>query len=247
LSAADPSPFGRFGTYLVLDPSTLNPESPVLDLLGVRALAAPPGSRSPIGAEVEARDAAPFSPEEDPAETGARARAAGTAARLVYDGPDMTLFERPGAFARFWLVSAVKPGGVEETRTAARDELAGTVFLSPEDAARIGTGPAPTSGTVRIAGLGPERFTVETEAPSPTVLASSQKLQRPYWRVFVDGIETAALAADGPFAAVALTAGRHRVEGRFEVPRIELLVSAAGALALLGVMIAARRPRPRTP
>ena len=40
LSAADPNAFGPYGTYLVFDPLSLEPDSPVLDLLGVRVLAA---------------------------------------------------------------------------------------------------------------------------------------------------------------------------------------------------------------
>ncbi|HEX4441359.1 MAG TPA: hypothetical protein VH854_14870 [Thermoanaerobaculia bacterium] len=249
LSAADPSPFGRFGTYLVFDPSTLDTDSPVLDLLGVRALAAPPGARRPVGAEVESRDAAPFSPDAPASEGGAPPRADDAAARLVYDGPDMTLFERRGAFDRFWLVSAARPGGFEEARVASREELARAVFVPPADAARLGApgfGSDTAAGAVHVVALSAERFAIETDAAAPTVLASSQKLQRPYWRIFVDGVETGAVTADGLFAAVPLPAGRHRVEGRFEMPRRELLVSAAGALALIVVLAAARRPRVRT-
>ncbi len=60
IAGADPNAFGTHGTYLVFDPKTLDPGSPVLDLLGVRYLAAPPGASSPVGPDVEERDAAPF-------------------------------------------------------------------------------------------------------------------------------------------------------------------------------------------
>src|SRR5262249_50518156 len=162
------------------------------DLLGVRVLAAPPGAQSPVGREVESRDAAPFSSE--PGETAAT-RSAGAAARLVYDGPDMTLFERPGAFPRVWLVSGARPGGVEEARAAAREPLAGSVFRRAADAARRGgSGPAP--GPARVLRLSRGRFSVETESPAGALLASSQKIYPPYWRISVDGVRTAALAGD---------------------------------------------------
>jgi hypothetical protein len=71
------------------------------------------------------------------------------------------------------------------------------------------------------------------------VLASTQKRFPPYWRVTVDGARAPELAANGAFLAVALPPGRHVVEGRFVVPRIELAASAGGALAFLAVAWAA--------
>jgi hypothetical protein len=76
------------------------------------------------------------------------------------------------------------------------------------------------------------------------VLVSTQKRFAPYWRVTIDGSGARTLAANGAFLAVALPAGRHVVDGRFDVPPAELVVSAAGALALLAAAVAARRPRP---
>lgn len=239
LDGANPGPFGRFGTYLVFDPATLDPEAPVLDLLGVRTLAAPPAARSPVGEDVESRDAAPFSPPEDRAVRAARR--ALPSMRRVYDGPDMSLFERPGAFPRFWLAARVKPGGVEEARLASRETLAATVFLPAADAERLGAAPL-SPGTARVLELAPEGFAVETRADGPALLASSQKLAAPYWRITVDDAEAQALPGDGLFAVVAVPAGRHVVRGRFTVPRPELAISAAGALALLAVLAAAALP-----
>jgi hypothetical protein len=241
LDAANPGPFGRFGTYLVLDPAALDPDAPVLDLLGVRTLAAPPGARSPVGEDVESRDAAPFSAPDESALRTPRRSFAGL--RRVYDGPDMSLFERSRAFPRFWLATRVAPGGVEEARAASRDTLATTVFLPAADAERLAAAPL-SPGTARVLDLAPERFTVETRADGPALLASSQKLFAPYWRITVDEVEAQALAGDGLFAAVAVPAGRHMVRGRFTVPRLELASSAAGALALAAVLAAARRRRP---
>jgi hypothetical protein len=238
LEAARPGSFGRFGTYLVLDPATLDPDAPVLDLLGVRFLAAPPGARSPVGGEIEALDAAAFSADDSAPPPPRRA----PGRRRGSDGPDLTLFERPGALERFWLAERAAPGGVDEARAASRETLASTVFLPPGALAAAGlptTTPSP--GIARVLELAPERFTVETSSEGPALLASSQKLFPPYWRLFVDGAPAAAMAADGLFAAVAVPAGHHVVSGRFELPRRELAVAAAGALALAAVLAAASR------
>jgi hypothetical protein len=244
LEAAGPGPFGRFGTYLVLDPATLDTDAPVLDLLGVRTLAAPPGARSPVGDDVESRDAAPFAPEEGAGADGPGRRRAETSLRLVYDGPDMTLFERAGAFSRFWLVGGATPGGVAETAAATRETLAATVFLPSDDAARLAHPGSPGGlGEARVVALAPERFAVETTTAAPAILVSTQKRFAPYWRVFVDGAAAEALAADGPFLAAAVPPGRHLVEGRFVVPRLEIAVSGAGVLTLLAVLAAAARAR----
>src|SRR5262249_5510957 len=152
LSAADPNAFGGYGTYLAFDPQSLDPSSPVLDLLGVRYLAAPPGSASPVGSDAEARDAAPFHLEGTPVreETGVWPR--------VYDGADMAIFERAKAFPRFRLVERALPGGVAEAASATRDMLAEAVFVSPEAATRFSShvkSPPGSPGPVRVSVLSP--------------------------------------------------------------------------------------------
>ncbi len=204
LAGADPNAFGNYGTYLVFDPLSLDPSAPALDLAGVRYLAAPPGASSPIGADVEDRDAAPFHPK------GALERPHrdfdGRAIPRVYAGPDLTIFERRTALPRF--------------------RLEGT-------------------GTVRTLALEPERFAIETDAPAAVPLATSQKAFAPYWRIFLDGREIAAQAG-GPFLALEVPAGKHRVEGRFLVPRGELAVSALGLAALAATIITSIRTRTRS-
>src|SRR5262249_18700558 len=153
--------------------------SPVLDLLGVKYLAAPPGVTSPVGQDVEARDAAPFHLPGTPVRTGDREWP------RVYDGPDMTLFERPRPFPRFRLVNEALPGGIAEPAAASRATLADSVFISPETAAHRDSRSAPAPGPpgdVRVVALGPERFSIETDAARDAILATSQKAFAPYWR-----------------------------------------------------------------
>jgi hypothetical protein len=231
LAAVDPNSFGRYGTYLMLDPLSLDPASPVLDLLNVATLAAPPGSRFPVGAEVERRDAAPMS---SVATRNAPLDPEAGRFPKIYNGPDLALFARPSAFPRFWLVSRALAGGVAEAASADRHTLATAAFAPREVATRLA--PAEPSrgsgGTMRIARLEPESFELETVTPLPSLLVSSQKRFPPYWRLYLDGARVNGFAANGIFLGTELPAGHHRVEGRFAIPEWELVISAIGMLSL---------------
>ncbi len=96
---------------------------------------------------------------------------------------------------------------------------------------------------MRTLELRPERFAVETETDEPARLATSQKTFAPYWKVFLDGKDVTREASDGLFFELAVPAGRHRVEGRFRVPRAEAAVSGLGLLALAAIIITAARSR----
>jgi hypothetical protein len=248
VSAADPDSFGRYGTYLVFDPFSLDPRSPVLDLLGVRVLAAPPGVMRPVGPEVEARDAAPFHASDAAARPAPSPDPREAPPRRIYSGPDLTLFSRDGALPRFFSVARTLPGGVEEVRRADRAALSACAFVEPAVHARLIRKEEERGvSAVTVRELRPERFVLDVEGEKPTLLVGSQKRFAPYWRTFLDGSEVESFAADGIFLGVEVPAGRHRVEGRFLVPRGELAVCVAGLLALAGVLLGARKLRESPP
>ena len=237
VSAADPSSFGGYGTYLLFHPRSLDPASPVLDLLNVTALAAPPGSVLPTGRDVERRDAAAI----EPLGNGERPDPDPDRFPRVFDGDDLALFARPSAFPRFRLVTRALAGGIEEARTADRATLASGVFVPPDVARRLTSSESArgSAGSIEVIALLPERFHLETETPLPSLLVSSQKRFAPYWRFFLDGRPVEGFPANGIFFGVELPPGHHRLEGRFRVPRGELLISGIGLIALAGVMIKA--------
>ena len=235
IASADPDSYGRFGTYLLFDPVTIDPGSPVLDLLNVTTLAAPPSSRLPTGADVERRDAATMAqtvrrdarPEPDPSRFP-----------KIYDGPDATLFARPSAFPRFWLVSRALPGGVAEAAGADRRTLSTAVFAPREVSSRLSAGEPSrgSGGTIRVVRLAPEAFELETVTALPSLLVSSQKRFPPYWRLYLDGARVGGFAANGIFLGLELPVGRHRVEGRFVIPEWELLISGIGLIAVTALI-----------
>jgi hypothetical protein len=223
LRGADPNVSGSFGTYLIFGPNSFDPESPVLDLLNVTRIAAPPGNE---------RDPFYLFPEQT-ARSSASARP--MSLPVAYSGPDMRLFARPRALPRFYAVSKVREGGAAEVAAVPREVLATTAFLSKRDTVEIerALGGSSTGGSsVRVTRYRSEEFAVTIEGRAPVLLASSQKLFDPYWRGWLDGRPATVRRLDGLFFGMLVPPGRHVVEGRFRIPRPELVISALGAAAL---------------
>lgn len=229
LAAADPRSFGPQGTYLLFDPTTLDPHAPALDLLGVASLAAPPGAVRPVGGEVAALDAARMGTTPE-----SRAAASGADLPKIYDGADMSIFARASAFPRFRAIATTLPGGLEETLRAGRETLERSVFVSPQAHRRLSFSERTRGEDTQIRTLHrrAERFLLETRGAKPTLLVTSQKNFPPYWRFFLDGREASGFDANGLFLGLEVPAGRHRIEGRFMIPRWELAVSIMAFLAL---------------
>ena len=242
LSAADPRVFGSTGTLLVFHGDSLDPRAPVLDFLNAASIAAPPGVARPDSVAAMEADAGYPIARAAAGRPGSRA----PALERVYAGPDLTVFDRPGAFPRFFAVSRARPGSATDAAAADRDTLRTTVFVSGADAAAIDAAARasrPESAEIRMTRDADERFEVDVAAPAETVVASSQKRFEPYWQTSIDGRPLAAFSADGPFYGFVVPAGRHRIEGRFRFPRAELALSGAAALLLAAAIAAAARPR----
>ena len=218
LSAADARIYGRTGTLLIADPATLDPASPVLDFLGVTAIAAAPGEEGAAGV-----------------------------LPVIYRGADLAVFRRPAAFPRFFLVHRWAPGGVAEAARASREELRSAAFVDPRDLGRLPSGGgdakavAPSGGGLAVELAGVAAFRLRVRAASPALLVSSQKLFPPYWSASLDGARVAPVRVDGLFFGLPIPAGEHVVACRFRIPRAETAVSGAGAAALLALAAACRR------
>src|SRR5262249_54184741 len=115
------------------------------------------------------------------------------------------------------------------------------------ESGRTASGSAPP-GEVRIRERHPEHLLLETDSPAPGWLF----VLRGFWRhrvVRVDGVETEVFPAQLAYSAIAVPAGRHRVEWVESFPGIE--ISRFGPplyfLALAGLFAARRRGRSPEP
>ncbi len=97
-----------------------------------------------------------------------------------------------------------------------------------------------TGATARVTSYRLNDVTVEVETPGPGLLRLGD-LWYPDWTARVDGRKVPVLRADYLLRAVAVPAGRHRVEFRFESPAVRrgLVVSIACLVLVLGLFATA--------
>jgi hypothetical protein len=173
--------------------------------------------------------------------------------REVYDDGVAVVWKNSRALPRAWLVSEVEAVDGEEALRRVRGE--GAREFDPRRTALLEVkqeelpllsaatkGDAAAAGAARVAEYGPNRIVVETEAGSPSVLVVSE-LFYPGWEATVDGARARIDLADYLLRAVAVPAGRHRVEMRYRAPaaRSGALVSGLTVASLIGLSIRSRR------
>jgi hypothetical protein len=115
-------------------------------------------------------------------------------------------------------------------------EPASSVLLSePINLPRSLTGTNSAGGTVEFATYSPKRIQLHAKAAAPSVLLLNDKYD-PSWKVFVDGKPDKVLRCNFIMRGVALPAGDHQVEFRFE-PRISgLYISVVATVLCLGIL-----------
>jgi hypothetical protein len=179
-----------------------DPDSPVLNLINVRYLL----SR------------APFSDPRRP---------------KIADVPAGAVYENPDALPRFFLVNRIeRADGMEQSASILRsarfrpDEFAiveGAPPLDPPERAAANT-------PVRVIHYAPRKIVLETAAAHPAFLVTSEPYY-PGWHAYVDGREQPLYMTNTAFRGMALAAGAHRVEMRFN-PSILWRGAIISALAL---------------
>ena len=197
--------------------------SPVFDLLGVTHL---------LGTAA--------------AEVGERALVTGT----------LPVYERAGAFPPAFLASCWElvagAGVLPRVAAMSSDQLRGTAVVTDTSSARRALGGAPggsacgPGGVAAVERYEPERVTVRARADGPAVLVLTDTWF-PGWEATVDGKRAEVLEVDHALRGIALPAGEHRVELRFE-PRsfragIGLTAVTGWALAAGAVVLAVRGRR----
>jgi len=151
-------------------------------------------------------------------------------------GDTVTIYQNPGAYPRAWLVG--------RSLTVARDEDAYRLLADPRFDPRaevaIDRGPelggaAPRGGVTWLERR-PEAFSLDVSTDKEAALVLSN-FWYPSWKASVDGRDTPVLKADGGLQAVLLTAGRHRVDFRFDAGLFydALAACLAGLVFLFGL------------
>jgi len=165
------------------------------------------------------------------------------AARLAHAGlvhvaalPGTEVYENPEALPRFFLVGRLRHArSLEEAAALLRSrDFDPRVEAVVEGAPELGSS---GGGTVRVIEYAARRVALETDAPAPAFLVTSET-HYPGWRARVDGQEQPIYYTNVAFRGLALPAGRHRIEFEF-APAIlwqGALVSLAAWAALLAAL-----------
>jgi hypothetical protein len=165
----------------------------------------------------------------------------------------LLVYEFPAALPRVMLLQnyAVVPDAkaiIDSISLRHRDVSAGTWLL--EDP-KLRLGPV-AGGRADIVSYGLNRVTIDVDTPGPALLRLAD-LWYPDWKAYVDGGRTPVLRADYLLRAVAVPAGRHRVEFRYESAAVRngLVLSLASLLVVLAAFAVSwwlgRRPRAAAP
>ena len=103
--------------------------------------------------------------------------------------------------------------------------------------------PATNAGDVKFLAYSPKRIRLEATAAAPAILLLNDK-HSPNWHVTVDGQPANLLRCNYLMRGVAVPAGKHEIEFRYELPVTGLYVTTAAiaiALFLLGFALCTRR------
>lgn len=150
------------------------------------------------------------------------------------------------ALPRAWLVTQAHAVDGEEALRAIRGESLEpfdpreTVLLEvrPDELPKLPGGKIDASSEVRLTGYQPTRLTIETSAPTNTVLVVSE-IFYPGWKATVDGQPARIMLADYLLRGIALAAGKHKVDMNYSAPSGYLgpviSISTLASLIFLGI------------
>jgi Bacterial membrane protein YfhO len=167
----------------------------------------------------------------------------------VYSGSDAKIYRNPRALPRAFLVDRQL---VAPSATAARDTVTAPSFPACSVAvtesrlpglAEGRAGPA-SAGGARIEAYGDERVVARTDARRPALLVLTDSWF-PGWKASVDGRDVPIHRVDYLIRGVAVPAGAHRVEFRYQPAswRAGWIVSLVAALVLVGTLVVGLRRR----
>src|SRR5205814_160816 len=132
-----------------------------------------------------------------------------------------------------WEVSTNDQRTLERLASPAFDPHKTVLVSNPLPPLNAPSGTNEPKGTVNYASYAPARIVLQTEAPFPSLLLNDKF--DPDWKVTVDGRAETVLRCNFIMRGVALNAGPHTVEFRFE-PSNKLVYVSVAAIGL-GVLL----------
>ncbi|HKP72445.1 MAG TPA: hypothetical protein VJT82_05875 [Pyrinomonadaceae bacterium] len=172
--------------------------------------------------------------------------------KTIYQEGYAVVLQNQRAQPRAWLVTRAESVGGEEALRRIRGEdgkafdprRTALIELSADQLPALTGEELPADATARIVKYEPTRLTVETSAPTPTVLVISEMIY-PGWEASVDGAPVMIHPTDFLLRGVLVPAGKHRVEMRYAAPaaRNGAIISALTLVGLCGLSVYNRRTR----
>ena len=157
---------------------------------------------------------------------------------VVFQDDWTRVVERPSALPRGWLVHDARLAGPDESlqlvASAAVD--ARRTALVEEPLADLPSGADGAGDEVSLVSDSPEASRWQVASDGPGVLVISE-VAYPAWAAYVDGQRAPLLTADGLLRAVAVPAGQHVVEVRYESATLSAGLAITLA-SLVGVVLA---------
>lgn len=171
--------------------------------------------------------------------------------KTVYDQEQVQILENHRAMPRAWLVMKAEAVDGEEALRRIRGES--TVEFDPSSTALLEIAPTElpqlsgkigeSPNDVRITNYEPNRLRLETNASGPSVVVISE-IFYPGWSATIDGQPARILLTDFLLRGLALPAGHHTVEMRYEAPAARTGAVISGlSLVLLAILFGYSRRR----
>ncbi|MEJ2151396.1 MAG: hypothetical protein P8Y29_00250 [Gemmatimonadota bacterium] len=167
---------------------------------------------------------------------------------LVHQDEGRHVYARQAASPRTWVVhDAVPIDDVADARARlldpSFDPLRSAILTAEEERPALGQGGAGSS-IAKWVTRDTDRLVIDAQLAADGLLVMSE-IYHPYWRATIDGEPTPVLQTDIALRAVAVPAGRHRIEMRFNDPFVTYgRWGSLGGLALwLGLLITTWRKR----
>jgi hypothetical protein len=174
----------------------------------------------------------------------------------VYEKNQTLILRNKRALPRAWLVGEAESVRGEIALARIRGESdrpfdprrTALLEVQPNELPALPGGELASGSTANITAYESNRLSIETDAPTATVLVVSE-IFYPGWEATLDGKPARILLTDYLLRGIALPPGQHRIEMRYTAPaaRNGAIISVVTLLVLITLAIYARRQRPVPP